>query len=334
MAVLVTGGAGYIGSHMVLALLERGEKVVVIDDLSTGFSWAVSYGAEFYIADFGDFETVSSLINKHHIQEIIHFAAKIVVPDSVIDPLSYYNNNTVKARALLAAAVRNNVQNFIFSSTAAVYGDPVNELVGEEDGLKPLSPYGRSKLMVEWMLDDISHAHPLTYAILRYFNVAGADPLGRSGQSSKIATHLIKVAVQAAIGVRDHVKLFGYDYPTPDGTCVRDYVHVVDLVTAHVKALTYLRDHNKNLICNCGYGRGFSVKEVLTAVRDVSGVNFPIENAPRRSGDPAKIVASNHMIKRLLGWEAQFDDLHKIIEHALAWEENLLTKNNTRLING
>jgi UDP-glucose 4-epimerase len=327
MTVLVTGGAGYIGSHMAISLLEANEKVIIVDDLSAGNPLSIPQDAIFHLADIGDFETILSLIQKYDVTDIIHFAARIVVPDSVVDPLTYYNNNTSKVRNLIAAAIKHNVRSFIFSSTAAVYGDPEVTPILETEKLNPISPYGRSKLVVEWMLEDSFRAYGMPYAVLRYFNVAGADPYGRTGQSSKVATHLIKIAVQAAIGVRSHVKLFGNDYPTPDGTCIRDYVHVSDLTSAHLSALRYLREGGQKIICNCGYGAGYSVNEVLNAVRDVSGNNFPIEIAARRSGDPARLVASNKLIASKLDWHAQFDDLYTIIEHALSWEEKLKAKN-------
>jgi UDP-glucose 4-epimerase len=329
MTVLVTGGAGYIGSHMAISLLEANEKVVIVDDLSSGNSISVPKEAIFHLGDIGDFETMFSLLQTYNITDIIHFAARIVVPESVSDPLSYYNNNTSKVRNLIAAAIKYNVQSFIFSSTAAVYGEPETVPISETETLNPISPYGRSKLVVEWMLEDSYRAYQMPYAVLRYFNVAGADPYGRTGQSSKISTHLIKIAVQAAIGVRSHVKLFGNDYPTPDGTCIRDYVHVTDLALAHLSALKYLRETKKSIIFNCGYGTGYSVNEVLSAVRDVSGYNFPIEIAARRPGDPAKLVASNKLITSTLGWRAQFNDLYTIIEHALAWEEKIKIKTGT-----
>ena len=329
MAILVTGGAGYIGSHMALALLEINEKVIIVDDLSSGNALTIPQDAVFHLADIGDFETILSLLQKYDVTDIIHFAARIVVPDSVADPLSYYNNNTSKVRNLIAAAIKHNVRSFIFSSTAAVYGEPESIPIIETQRVNPISPYGRSKLCVEWMLEDSFRAYGMSYAVLRYFNVAGADPLGRTGQSSKVATHLIKVAVQAAVGLRSHVKLFGNDYSTPDGTCVRDYVHVTDLAKAHLLALQHLRAGGKKIICNCGYGEGYSVNEVLNAVRDVSGISFPIEIAARRAGDPATLVASNKHISSTLDWRAQFNDLHMIIEHALAWEEKLKSKGDT-----
>lgn len=323
MAVLVTGGAGYIGSHTVLELLDAGEKPVVLDDLSTGFRWAVPEGVPLVVGDFGDEDLVTEAIGRYDIGEIIHFAAKIVVPESVADPLGYYLNNTAKARTLLATAVGCEVKRFIFSSTAAVYGEPAQCPVTEDAPQRPVSPYGRSKLMVEWMLEDTARAHDLSYVALRYFNVAGADPKGRSGQSTPNATHLIKVAAQTALGKRPKMQVFGTDYQTPDGTCVRDYIQVSDLARAHLDALRYLRNGGESLVANCGYARGFSVLEVIEAVKRVSGVDFPVEYAPRRPGDPAAIVASNERARHKLGWTPEHDNLDEIVRQALDWEKRL-----------
>ncbi|HEV7337868.1 MAG TPA: UDP-glucose 4-epimerase GalE [Bosea sp. (in: a-proteobacteria)] len=327
MAILVSGGAGYIGSHMVLELLDRGEKVVVLDDLSTGFWWAVPSEAIFVKGDMGDQALVERTIAEHGITEIAHFAARIVVPDSVSDPLGYYLNNTVKTRALLESAVRAGVRHVIFSSTAAVYGEPPVSPVPEEIALNPINPYGRSKLMSEWMLADTAKAHGLSYVALRYFNVAGADPRGRSGQSSAGATHLIKVASQAALGQRAGLEIFGTDYPTPDGTCVRDYIHVTDLARAHLSALDHLRAGGDSLTLNCGYGRGYSVKQVVEVVKKVSGVDFPVKLSPRRAGDPASLIAGADRIRKELGWRPEHDDLEEIVTQALAWEESLRKRN-------
>ena len=327
MAILVSGGAGYIGSHMVLELLDRGEKVVVLDDLSTGFWWAVPPEATFVKGDMGDQALVERTIAEHGITEIAHFAARIVVPDSVSDPLGYYLNNTVKTRALLESAVRAGVRHVIFSSTAAVYGEPPVSPVPEEIALNPINPYGRSKLMSEWMLADTAKAHGLSYVALRYFNVAGADPRGRSGQSSAGATHLIKVASQAALGQRAGLEIFGTDYPTPDGTCVRDYIHVTDLARAHLSALDHLRAGGDSLTLNCGYGRGYSVKQVVEVVKKVSGVDFPVKLSPRRAGDPASLIAGADRIRNELGWRPEHDDLEEIVTQALAWEESLRKRN-------
>ncbi|WP_131115159.1 UDP-glucose 4-epimerase GalE [Lichenihabitans psoromatis] len=323
MTVLVTGGAGYIGSHMVLDLIDSGETVVVVDNLSTGFRDAVPNGVVFAEGDFGDEAVVTSVIERYDVNAIAHFAAKIVVPDSVSDPLGYYLNNTAKARSLIAVAVATGVKHFIFSSTAAVYGNVGSEAVSEETPLAPVSPYGRSKLMVEWMLADTAAAHDLRYVVLRYFNVAGADPQGRAGQSMRDATHLIKVAVQAALGRRKGLQIYGTDYETPDGTCLRDYIQVSDLVGAHMDALRYLRAGGDNLTCNCGYAKGFSVSEVIEVVKRVSGVDFPVTRVGRRAGDPAAIVARNDRVRETLGWVPRYDDLGTIVEQALAWERRL-----------
>ena len=327
MAVLVTGGAGYIGSHMVLALLDAGEEVVVLDNLSTGFDWALPPEAKLVVGDMGDQELVGRVIGEHGVKSVAHFAAKIVVPESVADPLGYYLNNTVKSRALIEAAVSGGVEHFIFSSTAAVYGDVDTKPVGEDRPLNPMSPYGRSKLMREWMLADAAAAHGLRYVILRYFNVAGADPHGRSGQSTANATHLIKVAAQTALGQRKHIEIYGNDYPTPDGSCLRDYIQVSDLAAAHLDALTHLRRGGESLTLNCGYGTGYSVFEVIEVVKRVSGINFDVRLSPRRAGDPAAIVAKADRIRERLGWQPRYDDLTTIVDQALRWEKALLTRN-------
>jgi UDP-glucose 4-epimerase len=323
MTVLVTGGAGYIGSHMVHALVDVGERVVVLDNLTTGFDWAVPTGAALVIGETGDQSRVGALIAEYQVEAVIHFAASIVVPDSVRDPLGYYRNNTVNSRALIETAVAGGVRHFIFSSTAAVYGNPPRVPVREDDPTVPTSPYGWSKLMTEIMLRDASVAHGLRHMILRYFNVAGADPLGRTGQSTKGATHLIKVGVETALGLRPKMEVFGTDYPTPDGTCIRDYIHVSDLVQAHTEALAYLRAGGASMTLNCGYGRGFSVLEVIDAVKRVSGIDFKVELAGRRAGDPAHIVAACDRIRSTLNWQPNYDDLQIIVAHALAWERKL-----------
>lgn len=325
MTTLVTGGAGYIGSHMVLALLDRGEDVVVVDRLSTGFREAVPAGVRLVDADIGDRAALRAIFAETGADEIVHFAASIIVPDSVRDPIGYYENNTVKAHALLAEALAAGVKRFVFSSTAAVYGAAPERPVREDDATRPESPYGASKLMFEGMLRDAAAAHGLSYAVLRYFNVAGADPAGRAGQRTANATHLIKVCVQAALGLRAGVDIFGTDFPTPDGTGVRDYIHVTDLISAHVAALDHLRGHaDARLVLNCGYGRGLSVREVVEAVRRVSGVAFEAREAPRRAGDPPMIVADPSRLRATLGWTPAHEDLDTIVAHALAWERRLL----------
>ncbi|MGB6347818.1 MAG: UDP-glucose 4-epimerase GalE [Methyloceanibacter sp.] len=325
MGVLVTGGAGYIGSHMVLQLLDAGEDVIVVDNLSTGFRWAVPSEVKFVEGDVGDHDLVHRLLRRNRIDAIAHFAGSIVVPDSVADPLSYYLNNTVKTRSLLACAVDVNVPHFIFSSTAAVYGMPEQNPVAENARLEPISPYGSSKLMTEIMLRDVARAHPLRYVALRYFNVAGADPEGRSGQSTPNATHLIKVAVQTALGQRPYLEVFGTDYQTPDGTCVRDYIHVSDLIRAHIAALDFLRKGGESGVLNCGYGRGFSVLEVIAAVKRASGRDFALRFEARRPGDPVALVAEADRIGEVLGWRPARDDLDLIVGDALAWEERLIS---------
>jgi len=327
MTILVTGGAGYIGSHMVYTLVDAGEEVVVLDNLSTGFRWALPDRVPLYEGDTGDEKLALEIIARHEVDAIIHFAASIVVPDSVADPLGYYRNNTANSRTLIEAAVKGGVKHFIFSSTAAVYGNVEIVPVPEDAPTVPMSPYGWSKLMTEIILRDTGHAHPLRYAVLRYFNVAGADPAMRTGQSTPAATHLIKVAVQTALGLRKKMDVFGTDYPTPDGTCIRDYIHVSDLVAAHSDALSYLRGGGPSVTVNCGYGRGFSVLEVIDTVKSVSGVDFRVDLAPRRPGDPAQIVAASDKARHLLKWTPRYDDLKTIVSHALAWEKKL-KKNN------
>jgi UDP-glucose 4-epimerase len=326
MTVLVSGGAGYIGSHMVLELTDAGERVVVLDNLATGHPWAVADGVPFEVGDCGDPALVARLIREHGVDAIIHFAASTVVPDSVRDPLVYYRNNTVNSRTLFQCAIETGVRHVIFSSTAAVYGNPAHVPVTEESPTQPISPYGWSKLMSEVMLRDAARAHALSYVALRYFNVAGADPHARAGQSSKTATHLIKVAVEVALGRRDKLTVFGNDYPTPDGSCVRDYIHVSDLARAHGDALRHLRAGGQSLTLNCGYGRGFSVFEVIETVKRVSGVDFKVEIGPRRAGDPAQIVADCSAARTTLRSQPRFDDLSTIVAHALGWERALLTR--------
>jgi UDP-glucose 4-epimerase len=323
-AVLVTGGAGYIGSHAVLALLDSGWPVVVIDNLSTGFEWAVPQGAHFEKGDIADEALLARLIAGHGIGAIMHFAGSVVVPESVADPLAYYENNTVKSRALIAGAVKGGVRHFIFSSTAATYGIPDSAKVAEDAPTAPINPYGWSKLMTERMLKDCAAAYPLNHIALRYFNVAGADPRGRSGQSTRGATHLIKVAVEAATGKRSHVEIYGTDFDTPDGTGVRDYIHVSDLAAAHVHALERLVAAPKeSLTLNCGYGRGFSVSEVLDSVDRVTNRRIERRPMPRRAGDPPALVADNRRILATLPWRPARDDLDTIVADALAWERML-----------
>jgi UDP-glucose 4-epimerase len=327
MSVLVTGGAGYIGSHMVLALTDQGIDTVVIDNLSTGFAWCVSPKASLVRGDIGDDGFVLKVMKDHAVDAVIHFAGSIVVPDSVSDPLGYYQNNTVKSRTLMECAVKAKVPHFIFSSTAAVYGNPARLPIEEDAALNPISPYGTSKLMTELMLRDSHVAYGLNYAALRYFNVAGADPMGRSGQSSPRATHLIKMAAQVALGQRKELEIFGSDYDTPDGTCVRDYIHVSDLISAHMMALDYLRKGGTPGVFNCGYGRGHSVLDVIKAVERASGSRLAVRQAPRRAGDPAGLVAGADKARKVLGWKPEHDNLDYIVSSALSWERHLLKRN-------
>jgi UDP-glucose 4-epimerase len=326
MSVLVTGGAGYIGSHMSWELVSRGETVVVLDDLSTGFEWALPRQAELVIGDIGDRILLDRLMKTRGIDTVMHFAGSVVVPDSVADPLGYYLNNTVKSRELIAAAVSNKIENFIFSSTAAVYGVPQTVPVSESAPLAPVSPYGASKAMTERMLSDAGTAYGLRSVALRYFNVAGADPEGRTGQSTVGATHLLKVAIEAATGQRDHVAVFGTDYDTPDGTGIRDFIHVSDLARAHSDALKHLRRGGESLVLNCGYGRGYSVLELLDAVQKVSGCTLDIRARARRAGDVPVMVAAAEKIGAALGWTPRYDDLETIVEHALAWERKRIRR--------
>jgi UDP-glucose 4-epimerase len=323
VTILVTGGAGYIGSHMVHALADAGEPVVVLDNLSTGFDWAMPKGVPLLVGESGDQKLVAEIVAAHKVSAIIHFAASIVVPDSVRDPLSYYRNNTVNSRALIETAIKSGVRRFIFSSTAAVYGNPAKVPIAEDDPLNPMSPYGWSKLMTEVMLRDAGAAYGLGYIILRYFNVAGADPQLRTGQSTAAATHLIKVAVEHALGKRAKLDVFGTDYPTPDGTCVRDYIHVSDLVRAHSAALAHLRGGGVSATYNCGYGHGFSVLQVIAAVERVCGLALIVVRTGRREGDPANLIADVGRIRTELGWKPQFDNLDTIVAHAMAWERRL-----------
>ncbi len=324
--VLVTGGAGYIGSHAVLALIEAGRRVVVVDDLSAGRAQAVPGGVPLIEGDVADLALMGRVIADHEVDAVIHFAGSIVVPESVTDPLKYYRNNTVASRALIEACVNNGVGKFIFSSTAAVYGLPETSPISEEAPRAPINPYGASKLMTEWMLRDTAAAHDFEYVALRYFNVAGADPAGRTGQSTPDATHLIKIASQVITGLRDHIDIFGEDYDTPDGTCVRDYIHVSDLAAAHVDALAHLTDGGGNLTLNCGYGHGYSVREVLNAVERVAGHRFDIRSAPRRAGDAETLVADAREITKRFGWRPRYGDLELIVRTAIDWERKLASK--------
>jgi UDP-glucose 4-epimerase len=323
MTVLVTGGAGYIGSHVALSLLDRGERVVILDDLSTGYPRCIPPAATFIKGDVGDASLLRELFTTHAINGIIHLAASIIVRDSVAHPLAYYRNNTANSLTLIETAVDAGVPHFIFSSTAAVYGQPATLMVDETAPLAPISPYGTSKLMTELMLRDAARTHDLRYVALRYFNVAGADPAGRSGETPPESTHLVKIACEAALGKRPHLDVFGIDYPTADGTCIRDYIHVTDLADAHLAALDYLRAGGPSEVFNCGYGRGYSVLEVITAVKRACGHDFPVKTAPRRPGDPAALIAATDKLRAAFAWTPRHDNLDEIVRHALAWERTI-----------
>ena len=323
MAVLVTGGAGYIGSHMMWRLLDSGEHAIVLDNLSTGVKKNLPANCELVEGDVGDEALLSKLFQSRAFDAVIHFAGSVVVPESVAHPLDYYRNNTSASRSLIEACIRFGVPNFLFSSTAAVYGSPPIMPVSEDTQTNPVSPYGRSKLMTEWTLQDAAQAHGLRYGILRYFNVAGADPKGRTGQSTPRATHLIKRACEVATGRAEKLTIFGSDYATPDGTGVRDYIHVSDLVDIHEQVLGKLRHEGKSLLLNCGYGRGYSVREVVSAVERAAGKRLPADMAPRRPGDLAIVVARTDNLTALLGWKPQHADLDEIVQTALAWEKQL-----------
>jgi UDP-glucose 4-epimerase len=323
--VLVTGGAGYIGSHVVLQLRERGEKVVVLDSLVTGFRQAV-LDVPLVVGEVGDRELVGRVLREHGIDTVMHFAAHTIVPESVRNPLKYYGNNTCSTRSLLQSCAEHGVKNFVFSSTAAVYGILESGYASEETPTAPINPYGTSKLMSEWMLRDLSFATDLRHVVLRYFNVAGSDPSGRVGQSTREATLLIKVAAEVAVGKRPGLSMFGTDYPTPDGTGVRDYIHVTDLATAHLDALRYLRDGGTSTTLNCGYGHGYSVREVLQSVERISGKRLNVREEPRREGDPPTLVARADRIKKVLGWKPALDDLDQIVRSSLSWEQKLLAQ--------
>jgi UDP-glucose 4-epimerase len=323
--ILVTGGAGYIGSHVVLKLGAAGESVVTLDNLSTGFREAVTAG-ELVVGDTGDATLLESLFNDHEIDTVMHFAAHTIVPESVADPLKYYRNNTASSRTLLECAANHNVKHIVFSSTAAVYGIPEGGRAAEDAPTQPINPYGTSKLMTEWMLRDLAFAGGPSYVALRYFNVAGCEPSGRIGQSTPQATLLVKVACEAAVGRRSHVSVFGTDYPTPDGTGLRDYIHVEDLATAHIDALAYLRQGGKPATLNCGYGHGYSVREVLSAVEKANEKRLTVTEEPRRAGDPPELIAVADEIRRVLGWKPKFDDLDTIVRTSLAWERKIAAR--------
>jgi UDP-glucose 4-epimerase len=320
MHILATGGAGYIGSHVVLALKESGHQIVVLDNLSTGKRELVPGDVTFVEGDVGDRELTEQVIERFGISAVIHFAGSIVVPESVRNPLEYYRNNTCASRSLIASCVTRGVRHMVFSSTAAVYGNPALIPVTEDMPTIPMNPYGASKLMTEWILRDTAAAHALTYASLRYFNVAGADPLRRAGQSTPLATHLLKVACEVAVGRREYIQVFGTDYDTPDGTCIRDYIHVSDLADAHVRAVEYLASGGESVTLNCGYGRGHSVLEVLSEVQSSAGVHLDVRQASRRPGDPPALVADATRLRQTLQWKPQFDDLNAIVRTALDWE--------------
>lgn len=322
--VLVTGGAGYIGSHVARQLGEAGERVVILDNLSSGFPQA-ALNAELVKGDTGDRALVSKLLADRKIDTVMHFAAHTVVPESVSNPLKYYGNNTCSSRSLLECCRDAGVRHFVFSSTAAVYGIPASGQASEDSPTVPINPYGTSKLMTEWMLRDLAYASPLRYVALRYFNVAGSDPQGRIGQSTPAATLLTKVACEAAVGKRPSISIFGTDYATPDGTGVRDYIHVEDLADAHLKALAYLRKGGQSTTLNCGYGRGYSVREVLAMVERLAGVKLDIREEPRRAGDPPSLVAQADRIRSVLAWEPRLDDLETIVGTSLEWERRLKT---------
>lgn len=325
MSILVTGGAGYIGSHVVRQLGERGERVVILDNLSTGFRSAVTKG-ELIVGDTGDKTLVERILSEQRVETVMHFAAHTIVPESVSNPLKYYGNNTCSTRSLLQCCDAAGVKHFVFSSTAAVYGIPDGGIASEQSPTQPINPYGTSKLMSEWMLRDLGAASALRYIVLRYFNVAGSDPGGRIGQSTVNGTLLTKVACEAAVGKREQVGIFGTDFPTPDGTGVRDYIHVEDLASAHVKALEYLRAGGSSQTLNCGYGHGYSVREVVAMVDKLNGAPIKTQEGPRRAGDPPTLIAKAERVREVLGWQPQYDDLAVIVKSQLAWEKRLLAE--------
>jgi UDP-glucose 4-epimerase len=324
-AILVTGGAGYIGSHVVRQLGAANESVITLDNLSTGFEAAVTSG-ELVVGDTGDAALLERLFNEHDIDTVMHFAAHTIVPESVADPLKYYRNNTANSRTLLETCQRHGVRNIVFSSTAAVYGIPADGKAAEDSPTQPINPYGTSKLMTEWMLRDLAIAGGPAYVALRYFNVAGCELSGTIGQSTPKATLLVKVACEAAVGKRPHISVFGTDYPTPDGTGLRDYIHVDDLASAHLDALTYLRGGGESTTLNCGYGHGYSVREVLNAVEQANGAPLTIVDEPRRAGDPPALVAVAERVREVLGWSPKYDDLDTIVQTALAWEKKIAAR--------
>lgn len=321
---LVTGGAGYIGSHTVLALIDAGWRVVVLDDLSTGSRDLVPESAAFIRGDVADNNLVRSILRERNVDAVLHFAGSIVVPESVIDPIKYYANNTVASENLISACLSEQVNTFVFSSTAAIYGEADNIPVSETAALRPANPYGRSKVVTEWMLQDVAAATSLRYAALRYFNVAGADLELRTGQATPNATHLIKIACETAVGKRNTMSIFGDDYETRDGTCVRDYIHVSDLACAHVKALEHISAHRENLVLNCGYGTGYTVREIIDAVEERAGVALNVDVADRRDGDVAALIADNQLLMKTLDWQPKFGDIGAIIQTALDWERKLI----------
>ncbi|MBV1898945.1 MULTISPECIES: UDP-glucose 4-epimerase GalE [Cycloclasticus] len=323
-SILVTGGAGYIGSHVVKLLGERGENIIILDDLSTGFEHSILYG-KFIQGNTGDKKLVDRILQQHNIDSVLHFAAHTIVPESVENPLKYYENNTCCTRNLLECCSKAGIKNIIFSSTAAVYGELETGFASEETPTAPINPYGSSKLMSEQMIRDLSKATELNHVILRYFNVAGSDPDGKIGQSTKNATLLIKVAAEVAAGKREKLFVFGTDYPTPDGTGIRDYIHVSDLAEAHINALDYLRNNGESTTLNCGYGHGFSVKEVINAINEEHGVPICVEEKPRRAGDPPELISVAEKIRQTIGWQPQYDDLNLIVKTSLAWEKKLIT---------
>ncbi len=323
--ILVTGGAGYIGSHVVRQLGERGESIITLDNLSTGFEAAVTSG-ELVIGDTGDAPLLERLFSSHRFETVMHFAAHTIVPESVADPLKYYRNNTANSRTLLEACQKHGVRHVVFSSTAAVYGIPEAGKASEDSPTAPINPYGTSKLMTEWMLRDLEAAGGPSYVTLRYFNVAGCDPGGRIGQSTPNATLLVKVACEAAVGRRSHVSVYGSDYPTPDGTGLRDYIHVEDLASAHLDALNYLRRGGKPKTLNCGYGHGYSVRDVLRAVEQANGKKLNVIDEPRRAGDPPQLIAIADRVREVLGWEPQYDNLDTIVHTSLAWERRIAAR--------